>query len=126
MLKDFLLVGMGSFLGGGLRFVISKIIQSWAIVAFPFGTFAVNIIGCLLIGFFSGLNSGGGWMSPSTKLVLTTGFCGGFTTFSTFMNESNSLLKDGNMLYLSLYLVASLSIGLLAVILGNQIAKSLA
>ncbi len=125
MLKDFLLVGLGSFMGGGMRFLVSKIIQSWTLLAFPFGTFAVNILGCLLIGFFSGLNYGGGWMSPSTKLVLTTGFCGGFTTFSTFMNESNSLMKDGNMLYLSLYIVASLAFGLLAVIIGQQIAKSL-
>lgn len=125
MLKDFLLVGLGSFMGGGMRFLVSKIIQSWTLLAFPFGTFAVNILGCLLIGFFSGLNYGGGWMSPSTKLVLTTGFCGGFTTFSTFMNESNSLMKDGNMLYLSLYIVASLAFGLLAVIIGQQIAKGL-
>ena len=88
MLRDFFLVGMGSFLGGGSRFIVSKVIQAWAPLSFPLGTFAVNILGCLIIGFLSGLHWPGGWMSPSMKLVLTTGFCGGFTTFSTFMNES--------------------------------------
>ena len=126
MLKDFLLVGMGSFLGGGMRFLVSKLIQGCTVLAFPFGTFAVNVLGCLLIGFLSGLNDNGGWMTPSTKLILTTGFCGGFTTFSTFMNESNSLMKDGNMLYLSIYIIASLALGMLAVIIGNQLAKAVA
>lgn len=125
MLKDILLVGLGSFVGGSARYIVSKAVQSWTVTAFPFGTFAVNILGCLLLGFFSGLHITGGWLSPSTRLILTTGFCGGFTTFSTFMNESNTLLKDGNSLYFSLYIIVSLSIGLGAVIVGNQIARSL-
>lgn len=123
MLRDFLLVGMGSFLGGGSRFIVSKVIQAWAPLSFPLGTFAVNILGCLIIGFLSGLHWPGGWMSPSMKLVLTTGFCGGFTTFSTFMNESTALMRDGNYLYLALYLGLSAALGLLAVVVGNACAK---
>ena len=125
MLKDFFIVGIGSFFGGGARFLLSKVIQSWTFISFPFGTFAVNIIGCFLIGFFSGMSYGGSLMSPSTKLILTTGFCGGFTTFSTFMNESSSLLKDGNFFYLSLYIFGSLVVGMIAVLAGNQLSKIL-
>lgn len=125
MLKDFFIVGIGSFFGGGMRFLLSKVIQSWTLISFPFGTFAVNIIGCFLIGLFSGMSYGGSLMSPSTKLILTTGFCGGFTTFSTFMNESSSLLKDGNFFYLSLYIFGSLAIGMVAVLAGNQLSKFL-
>lgn len=125
MLKDFFIVGIGSFFGGGTRFLVSKVIQSWTFLSFPFGTFAVNIIGCFLIGLFSGMSYGGSLMSPSTKLILTTGFCGGFTTFSTFMNENSSLLKDGNFFYLSLYVFGSLFVGLIAVLAGNQLSKIL-
>jgi CrcB protein len=123
MLRDFLLVGMGSFLGGGSRFIVSKVIQAWAPLSFPLGTFAVNILGCLIIGFLSGLHWPGGWMSPSMKLVLTTGFCGGFTTFSTFMNESTALMRDGNYLYFALYIGLSVTLGLIAVVVGYACAK---
>ena len=125
MFKDILLVGIGSFLGGSARYVVSKVIQSWTLMSFPFGTFTVNVLGCLLLGFISGLHFGNGWLTPSTKLLLTTGFCGGFTTFSTFMNESSALMKDGNSLYLSVYIIASLALGLFAVIIGNQLARSI-
>lgn len=125
MLKDFFIVGLGSFFGGGTRFVVSKIIQSWTVLPFPLGTFAVNVLGCLLIGFFSGLNYGSEWMNASTKLILTTGFCGGFTTFSTFMNENASLIKDGNYSWTALYIVGSLIVGFVAVVIGHQLAKAI-
>lgn len=123
MIKDFFIVGIGSFFGGGMRFLVSKWIQDISILNFPFGTMAVNVLGCLLIGFFSGLPYTGNLMSPSTKLILTTGFCGGFTTFSTFMNENSSLLKDENYLYFVLYLFGSLALGLIAVLAGQQLSK---
>ncbi|HEY9544058.1 fluoride efflux transporter CrcB [Prevotella sp.] len=122
MLKDFLLVGAGSFLGGGARFLLSKWLQTSALGAFPLATFAVNILGCLLIGLLLGLSGQTGWLSPSTKLLLTTGFCGGFTTFSTFMNENYLLLKDHHFVPFFLYLFASLALGLFAVIAGYQLA----
>ncbi len=118
LLKEFLLVSLGSFLGGGLRFLVSKWVQALTWLAFPFGTFAVNILGCLLIGFLVGLPCAGHSMTPHVKLLLVTGFCGGFTTFSTFMNENSTLLKDGNYLSLGLYVVGSLIIGFIAVIIG--------
>ena len=78
-MKEVLIVSIGSFFGGGLRYWISKMVQSCSLIAFPFGTMTVNVLGCFIIGFLSGISwNGGGWMNPSTKLLLTTGFCGGF------------------------------------------------
>ena len=75
-----------------------------------------------LIGLLSGLSFGGN-ISPSTRLILVTGFCGGFTTFSTFMNENLLLGREGSMLFAVLYTLASLALGLIAVLLGYQIVK---
>lgn len=86
-------------------------------------TFIVNILGCLLLGYISGLWQNTDGMNPTTKLILTTGFCGGFTTFSTFMNENLSLLADNNYLTASLYIIGSLGIGLLAVMTGMFLSK---
>ncbi len=123
-MKELLLVSIGSFFGGGLRYGVSKMVQACTILDTPFGTMAVNVLGCFIIGILSGLNwNGSGLMSPSTKLLLTTGFCGGFTTFSTFMNESSSLIKDGQYTYMMLYLFGSLALGLIAVLAGQQLAK---
>ena len=121
-MKELLLVCMGSFFGGGARYLVGKAVQSWLAVSFPLGTMAVNVIGCFLIGLLSGLSLGG-QISPSTKLILVTGFCGGFTTFSTFMNENLLLGREGAMLSAVLYTLASVGLGLIAVILGYQIVK---
>ena len=126
-MKELLLVSIGSFFGGGMRFWISKMVQSYTFIAFPFGTMTVNVLGCLIIGFLSGLNwNGGGLLSPSVKMLLTTGFCGGFTTFSTFMNEGYGLMKDESYTYMMLYLFGSLAFGLLAVLAGHYLAKCIA
>ena len=121
-MKELLFVCIGSFFGGGARYLVGKAIQSFAAVAFPWGTMAVNVIGCFLIGLLSGLSLGG-QISPTTKLVLVTGFCGGLTTFSTFMNENLLLGRDGAMLSAVLYTLLSLALGLIAVIVGYQIVK---
>ena len=88
-MKELLIVSLGSFFGGGMRYGVSKLIATHASLNFPLGTFTVNVLGCLLLGFLSGLNVGSGWLSPSAKLLLTTGFCGGFTTFSTFIDRKS-------------------------------------
>lgn len=125
MIKEILLAGCGSFVGGSLRYVISKALQSATALSFPIGTMAVNIIGCLLIGILSGTAANNGLMSPGTRILLTTGFCGGFTTFSTFMNENNMLLKNEQFAYMALYIAGSVLIGFVAVIAGNYISKLL-
>ena len=124
MLKEFFIVGAGSFMGGGARFVVSKALQTLVAMPFPLGTFVVNVTGCLLIGFFSALNYGGGYMTPATKLLLTTGFCGGFTTFSTFVNESAALGRDGNLTGLALYVAGSVAVGFVCLLVGNSLARA--
>lgn len=121
-MKDFFLVFLGSGLGGGLRFLVSKLMTGLFTTAFPVGTFTVNILGCLLIGFLSAQPSVQNWLSPSTRLFLTTGFCGGFTTFSTFMKESDALLGAQMPVMLILYLALSILLGLLALWVGYKLA----
>ncbi len=123
-MKELLLVSIGSFFGGGLRYLVSKMVQSGALIAFPFGTMTVNVLGCLIIGFLSGLNNNGnGLISPSVNLLLTTGFCGGFTTFSTFINEGSALMKEEHYVYMLLYIFGSLALGLIAVLVGQVLGK---
>ena len=121
-MKELLLVCIGSFWGGGARYLVGRVVLPLMPVSFPWGTMIVNVIGCFLIGLLSGLSLAG-QISSSTKLILVTGFCGGFTTFSTFMNENFLLERDGAIISAILYTLASLALGLIAVILGYQIVK---
>lgn len=124
MLRTFLVVGVGSFLGGGCRFLMSKFVQHYAAYSFPTGTFVVNLLGCLLIGILYGLFEKGNIMNADLRIFLTVGFCGGFTTFSTFVNENFQLLKDSNYFYMSIYMAFSLFGGLLALYMGHLIIKA--
>lgn len=123
MIRELFIVSIGSFAGGGMRYLVSCLVSSLFASTFPLGTFVVNIVGCFVIGYLYGLNWGDSLMSSTVKLLLTTGFCGGFTTFSTFINESSSLLKGSPLLSLS-YIFLSLSVGMLMLVLGNMLAKA--
>lgn len=123
MVREFFIVSIGSFFGGGMRYLVSCLVSSLFASAFPLGTFVVNVVGCFVIGYLYGLDWGSSVMSTTTKLLLTTGFCGGFTTFSTFINESSSLLKGSPIIAFS-YIILSLAIGLLMLYLGNILAKA--
>ena len=122
IMKELFLVCFGSFFGGGARYLVGKAVQSFISLSFPWGTLTVNVVGCFLIGLLSGLSLTG-QISANTKLVLVTGFCGGFTTFSTFMNENLLLGREGALLPAILYTLASLALGLIAVILGYYLVK---
>ncbi len=123
MLHSLLLVGAGSFFGGIFRFLLSKCITSQIPSAFPVGTFAVNVAGCFLIGIFYGISEHG--LNASARLFLTVGLCGGFTTFSTFANESLQLLRSGNAFTTALYAALSVFFGILAVYAGSASARLL-
>ena len=82
MLKTIIMVGMGSCLGGIVRYLASRFIQEHVMCSFPLGTWVVNILGCFAIGLFYGLFEQAHLMNSHLKLFLTVGFCGGFTTFS--------------------------------------------
>lgn len=123
-MKEFLLVFVGSGIGGGMRFLVSRAFSSMVALTFPLATFIVNILGCLLIGFISGLPSTNTWLSPSARLLLTTGFCGGFTTFSTFMKESHGLIAGQMTLTSVAYIALSVAVGLVAMWVGYRLGIS--
>ena len=125
MVKILLIIGSGSFLGGVSRYLASRYIQEHSFSAFHYGTFLVNILGCLLIGIIFGISERANVLSMETRLFLTVGFCGGFTTFSTFANESLAMLRDGNFLYVALYAAGSVFLGILATYLGSVLINSL-
>lgn len=125
MTRSLLLVGLGSCIGGIARYLSQLLVQKHYPSSFPFGTLSVNITGCFLVGIIYALADRGNIMSPGTRLLLATGFCGGFTTFSSFAFENISLLRDGEFFYTSMYILLSVVFGLLAVYLGILLIKSI-
>ncbi len=122
-MKASLLIFLGGGLGSVLRYWISFFIKSNCTASsFPWATFSVNIIGSLLIGFLTTLvlkNT----LNPELRLFTIIGICGGFTTFSTFTNETILLLKNGSYLISLSYIISSVGLGVLAVILGCVLAN---
>jgi fluoride exporter len=125
MIKTILLVGTGGFLGSVSRFLASRFMQDNFPSAFPFGTFIVNITGCFLIGIIYGFSERSALFTPGWKMFLAVGFCGGFTTFSTFANENLALLRDGAFFQFFLYAGLSVFLGIAATFIGVLITKIL-
>lgn len=118
-----LLIGFGGFLGGISRYLIASFFTKNIPSVFPYGTFIVNITGCLLIGLFYGLSERYNWLGPDWRIFLTTGFCGGYTTFSSFAYENINLLQTQNYSTFFLYSFGSFAFGLLATIAGITLTK---
>lgn len=123
-MKQVLLVFLGGGFGSVLRYWVSKSLNTYY-SNFYLGTFLVNCIGCLLIGIILGLTLKSTSITQNQTLLLATGFCGGFTTFSTFALEGNLLLKETSLFYSAFYLGLSLVVGMMAVSLGLWMAKML-
>lgn len=123
MFKTILLIGSGGFIGSVARYFVSKIVQDSAYTSFPTGTLTVNILGSLIIGFFIGLALKNPSFSVGWRMILMVGFCGGFTTFSTFASENLKLIQDGQVFFVFLYTSLSLFLGFTAVYLGYIISK---
>jgi len=122
-MKQLLLVFIGGGFGSALRFVIGKYMNS-SETGIPWGTFTANILGSLIIGIILGLAAKNDALSSNQTLLLATGFCGGFTTFSTFAYENHVFLKSGDFTSFALYTIGSFIIAFLAVYAGLFIAKS--
>ena len=125
MLKTLLFIGTGGFIGSISRFLASRFMQNTFPSALPLGTFFVNISGCFLIGLIYGLSERGTLFTSGWKMFLTVGFCGGFTTFSTFANENLAMLRDGDFFHFLLYTGLSVFLGIGATLFGVIITKIL-
>lgn len=124
MFKAMIIAGFGGFIGTCLRFLTGKFAHFLCASAFPWGTFAVNIIGSFVIGIFFGLAEKTHLISPSMNVFLITGFCGGFTTFSSFADDMYLLLQQKHWLYFGLYVGLSFLLGLVLVWLGRSLIKT--
>lgn len=124
-MKQLLLVGFGGFIGSIVRYLVSKLNITWVFHAIPMGTLTVNILGSLLIGFILGVFLNSDLLSTNLRLFLVVGFCGGFTTFSSFTNENFMLLQNGQYLTALIYIFGSILLGILSVYVGYLISNLL-
>ena len=120
--KILLLIGAGSFLGGISRYLLSQFIQNKSLIAFPFGTLSVNLVGCLLIGIVFGLAEKGN-LSPEMRLFFATGLLGGFTTYSAFSNDTVALIISAQYNYAMMYVLSSVLIGFVATFFGVMLTR---
>lgn len=118
-----LYIAAGSAIGGVCRYLLSKVITDNVSGSFPWGTLIVNILGCFFIGVIYALAAKHLTMSESMRLFLTVGFCGGFTTFSTFAHENYILFQSGNILTVAAYGALSFFVGLLMAYAGHAVVR---
>lgn len=123
-LSQTLWIGIGGFFGTIGRYAVSTMIYRYLGVTFPYGTLTVNLVGCLLFGLISGLFEERHLLTPATRLFLTVGVLGGFTTFSSFGDETLVLLKSGKPAIAGLYVGVSVLAGVVAVWIGAVVARA--
>lgn len=117
MFSNIILVGLGGGIGSILRYLLQRTLN----FSFPYGTLLVNILGCLLIGLLWGLFTK--HIDEQRRLLLVTGFCGGFTTFSSFTYEGVQMMMENRWLVLAFYTALSVLLGLLATYLGYKLTN---
>jgi len=122
-MTNILLVGIGGFIGSVLRYLASGYVQqSTKSIDFPYGTLAVNVIGCFVIGFLAQLAESRGMFTSESRAFVFVGILGGFTTFSSFGNETLNLARDSQMMNALANVGANVILGLLAVWLGRSVS----
>ncbi len=122
-MTNILIVGIGGFIGSVLRYTVSGWVQQTTkSIGFPYGTLAVNVIGCFIIGFLAQLAESRGMFTSESRLFVFVGILGGFTTFSSFGNETLNLARNSQMLSALVNIGANVVIGLFAVWLGRTVS----
>ena len=124
-MRIILLIGTGGFVGSILRYLVSQFLQKVFETTFPLGTMAVNILGSFLIGIIYAFSEQSELLTAEWRVFLAVGFCGGFTTFSSFAYENFAMLNIQQFLFSALYTGLSLILGLLAVYLGVILVKAM-
>jgi CrcB protein len=119
----FVYVGLGSMLGGMSRYGMTLATQNYALMSLPFGTLISNVLGCFLIGVIAGIGANTQVLSTETRLLLATGFCGGFTTMSAFVYELGKFVQDKEYFFASSYVVITLAGAGLAFVIGLVISE---
>ena len=123
MFVNIVLVGLGGCFGSISRYLLGSYAQQLSkSIDFPYGTLTVNLLGCFIIGFLAQLAEARGVFTPQARLLVFVGLLGGFTTFSSFGNETLNLARDGQMWSALGNVGANVLLGLLLVWLGRTAA----
>lgn len=120
---NYLLVGLGGFLGANARYILGGVFANLYPTSFPYETLAINVTGSLVLGFFMTLVTGRLDLPPEYRLLFAIGFVGSYTTFSTFTYETLALAEEGDWVFAALNVLANTVLGLLAAYVGITLAK---
>jgi CrcB protein len=124
-MKNYLIVGIGSALGGMTRYFLSNFVYKFLEPIFPYGTLVVNVVGSFLIGIFLFYLDANELISSEVRIFLTIGFCGGLTTFSTFTYETFELIQNSEFLFAGLNIILNLFLTLLGILIAFIISQKL-
>ena len=123
MIKAMLIAGLGGFMGTCLRYLTGRLCHLWELGGFPLGTFVVNIVGSFIIGALLGFAERNNFITPTMNVLLVTGFCGGFTTFSSFADDIFLLMQQRNWTIFAIYTSLSIILGVFFVWIGRSAVK---
>ena len=123
MIKAMIIAGIGGFVGTCLRYLTGRLCHLWDVGGFPLGTFVVNVVGSFIIGALLGLAERNNMITPTMNVLLVTGFCGGFTTFSSFADDIFLMLQQRHWTMFALYTGLSIILGVIMVWAGRSAVK---